>query len=520
MIETDYAIIGSGIAGLSFAIEMAENYPDRSILIITKNTIVESNTKYAQGGIAIVQDSTDSFKSHIEDTLKAAGGLCDLEVVEKVVKEGPGRLKKLLQWGTNFDTETNGTFKLGKEGGHKSHRIIHHKDSTGLAIEKSLITKLNSFKNIRVLTHCFVVDLITDSDADSPNKLECYGIKVLETRTGRLKLIKAKATILASGGIGQVYGQTTNPEVATGDGIAMAYRANALIKEMEFIQFHPTLLYNKEKSSFLISEAVRGFGAFLRNKKGERFMLNYDSRAELASRDIVSRAIFTELQKSKEDYVFLDCTHLNIKKFKEEFPIINAQCELEAIDISKDFIPVVPAAHYVCGGIAVNSNAETNIINLFACGECARTGLHGANRLASNSLLEALVYAHNCYVYLASKSLKKEAVNKEELKVLDIEKVLTKQNLPVKERKLIEELKQELQSLMSRYAGIVRTYPDLEKCRIKLAEMQVKVAKLYRNNSLDVPLLELRNMIVVAELIVSHSIERTENIGGYYNEAL
>ena len=407
---TDYLVIGSGVAGLTFAVKIAEKFTDRNIVIVTKANEDESNTKYAQGGVAIVLDKEeDSFKKHIKDTLIAGDALCDEDVVKMVVKEGPDRLKELLLWGANFDVNDAGKFDLGKEGGHSEYRIVHHKDITGYEIERALLSKAHQLENISILSHHFAIDLITNHHIKNYNAddLNCFGAYIFNQKLGKIFTIKANSTLLASGGIGCVYGHTTNPVIATGDGIAMAYRAKARIKDMEFVQFHPTALYDaKGESSFLISEAVRGFGAYLRNTKGHRFMPDYDARAELASRDIVSQSIDSELKKSGESHVYLDCTHLDMEAFTKHFPNIYNKCLEHHIDIKEDWIPVVPASHYLCGGIEVDKKGKTTIKNLFACGECSRTGLHGANRLASNSLLEALVYAHNIFKYLSNKNNK------------------------------------------------------------------------------------------------------------------
>ena len=330
MLSTNYLVIGSGVAGLTFAVKMAEKHPDRNVIIVTKGDEDESNTKYAQGGIAVVLDlEEDSFQKHIQDTLVAGDGLCDGDVVEMVVKEGPQRLKELIAWEANFDLTAEGEFDLGKEGGHSEYRVVHHKDVTGYEVERALLQRIHQLLNITLFTHHFAIDLITEHHLSTPNthKLSCYGAYVLNQKEGNILTIKANHTLLATGGIGRVYGHTTNPVIATGDGIAMAYRAKALIRDMEFVQFHPTALYTPEGGSyFLISEAVRGFGAYLRTKGGHRFMLDYDDRAELASRDIVSQSIDNELKKSGDTHVFLDCTHLDMDAFKEHFPNIYDKC--------------------------------------------------------------------------------------------------------------------------------------------------------------------------------------------------
>ncbi|OUR91137.1 L-aspartate oxidase [Flavobacteriales bacterium 34_180_T64] len=513
MITTDYLVIGSGVAGLTFAVKIAEKFPKKTVTIITKGTEDESNTKYAQGGVAVVLDSKeDSFRKHIEDTLIAGDGLCDKTIVDLVIKEGPKRLQELIFWGANFDLDTEGNFDLGKEGGHSEYRVVHHKDITGYEVERALLERVHQLTNITVLSHHFALDLITEHhlEYENPKQLTCYGAYVLCEKSGKTLTIQAENTLLASGGIGYVYGHTTNPVIATGDGIAMAYRAKAQIKDMEFIQFHPTVLYNPEGgSSFLISEAVRGFGAFLRDKNGYRFMPDYDERAELASRDIVSQCIDKELKKSGDAYVYLDCTHLDISAFNTHFPNIYNKCKSLHIDISKDWIPVVPASHYLCGGIEVDSNGRTSINNLFACGECTRTGLHGANRLASNSLLEALVYAHNIFKY--------HCLNDTNLDFVFIPSWDDNGTSITKEHVIIQHNLRELQALMRDYVGIVRSNNRLTKAITRLDLIYNEIETLYKTSKIDTSLCELRNMINVAHLIISQSLERKENRGGYFN---
>lgn len=503
MIQTNYLIIGSGVAGLTFAVKIAEQFPDKKVTIVTKANEDDSNTKYAQGGIAIVTDKVgDSYQKHIDDTLICGDGLCDKSVVEMVISEGPKRLKELMEWGAKFDKNVKGTLDLGKEGGHSENRVVHHKDQTGLEIERAILGQVHQKKNITVLDHHFAFDLITENN-------RCLGAYVLDQKTKEIYTFQSDFTLLATGGIGHIYGHTSNPVIATGDGIAMAFRAHAKIKEMEFIQFHPTVLYDASTAtSFLISEAVRGFGAHLLTKKGHRFMPDYDSRGDLASRDIVSQSIDLELKKSGDDCVYLDCTHLDLAAFVKHFPMIYTHCKSLGIDIAKDWIPVVPAQHYLCGGIMVDKTGKTSVENLFACGECSRTGLHGANRLASNSLLEALVYSDKIYRYLTHTSFEKSQFIGE---VSDWK--LTEK--PVVNAEYIDGIKAKLQLLMRQNAGIVRNDNDLNKAKNQLNLWQVEIEEKTKNYQVRANLWELYNLIIIGQLIVQQSIERTENRGGF-----
>ena len=503
MIVTNYLIIGSGVAGLTFAIKIAERFPDRKITIITKANEDESNTKYAQGGIAIVTDETeDSYQKHIDDTLICGDGLCDIEVVKMVITEGPKRLKELIAWGAKFDKTDKGNFDLGKEGGHSQNRVIHHKDQTGYEIERAILEQVHQKENITVLNHYFALDLITQNNY-------CFGAYALHERTKEVIAFQSDFTILATGGIGHLYGHTTNPVIATGDGIAMAFRANATIKDMEFIQFHPTALYDSSAGSkFLISEAVRGFGAYLRTQKGHRFMMDYDERGELASRDIVSQSIDLELKKSGNDCVYLDCTHLDLDAFMKHFPMIYERCKSVGIDIAKDWIPVVPAQHYLCGGVSVDKNGKTSIENLFACGECSQTGLHGANRLASNSLLEALVYSDKIYEYLIPISIEN---NPFKGKLADWNSA----KKPEVQPDYLAKIKTELQLLMRQNAGIVRYEAELPKAKKQLLIWKNEIEDISKTHQISVALYELLNMITIGSLIVQHSIDRKDNRGGF-----
>jgi L-aspartate oxidase len=518
--KTDFLVIGSGIAGLTFALKAANQFKDATITIVTKNEKNECNTKYAQGGISTVWNKTvDSFEQHIQDTLIAGDGVCDEKVVRMVVEDAPNRLKELIEWGTKFDKTNEGKYSLGREGGHSQDRILHHKDITGAEIERALIEQVEKKENINFLTYHYAIDLITEHQVKKKlikrqEKITCFGAYVLDEKKGIVKTISAKVTMLATGGNGQVYSTTTNPVVATGDGIAMAYRAKAEISDVEFIQFHPTALYNPgEYPAFLISEAVRGEGAILRDYYGERFMHKYDEREELASRDIVARAIDKELKKSGAPNVYLDCTHLDFNAFKKHFPNITEKCLSLGIDVRKDFIPVSPAQHYICGGVNINKKAKTSIKNLYACGEVTRSGLHGANRLASNSLLEGLVFANRAVENLIKK----------------FPKIATPTKVPVwndsgvvknMEKILITHDRNEVKTIMSNYVGIVRSNERLLRAERRLRGLYEDNKRLYDHSELSVDLCELRNLITTAYLITQFSKNRKENKGGFYSADL
>lgn len=514
--KADILVLGSGVAGLSIAIKTAMALPEKSIIVATKANESESNTKYAQGGIAAVWDKLDSFEDHIKDTMIAGDYLNDPEVVKTVVEEAPDCMRQLISWGTDFDHNPQGEIDLGKEGGHSANRILHYKDITGFEIEETLLEQVSSLKNIEILPYHFAIDLITNhhvSSDETQEKLTCYGAYILNQKTNKIDTFLATSVVLATGGIGQVYAATTNPVIATGDGIAMAYRAKARIRDMEFVQFHPTALYQPGVSpSFLISEAVRGFGAYLRNKSGDRFMLKIDSRAELAPRDIVSRAINSELIFSGDTNVYLDCTHLDMTDFKRHFPNIYDKCQSLGIDPEKQWIPVVPAAHYLMGGIDVDHKGYSSVLNLFACGECSCTGLHGANRLASNSLLEALVFGNKIANEIIEK--RSDLKFKEELVIPEWDEEGT---MIPKENVLISHNRKTIQNIMTDLVAIVRSNERLEKALDHLNYLFQDTEKAYEKSKLSPQICELRNLNAIAYLVVKQSMERGENKGAFYS---
>ncbi|HEY4194881.1 MAG TPA: L-aspartate oxidase, partial [Mucilaginibacter sp.] len=496
-----------------FALKAAKH---GKVLIVTKSNEDESNTKYAQGGVAVVVDKKeDSFEKHIDDTLIAGDDLCDKKTVEIVVKEGPERIREIIDYGTNFDKTNEGKYDLAKEGGHSEFRVLHYKDITGWEIERSLLDQIHQNPNITVLTHYFAVDLITQHHLGefvdkSSTDINCYGVYVLNTLNGMVEKILSKVTVMASGGAGHIYSITTNPTIATGDGIAMVYRAKGKVRNMEFIQFHPTALYNPgEYPSFLISEAVRGFGGILKRTNGQEFMQEYDPRKSLAPRDIVARAIDAEIKKSGEDYVYLDIRHRSKKDILAHFPNIYAKCLEIGIDMTKDMIPVAPACHYMCGGIMVDYSGRSSIQRLYACGECSSTGLHGANRLASNSLLEALVFAHRIY---------KDAIEKFDGNVIP-------ENIPdwnehgvqlSNEDILVTHNVREMQKLMSDYVGIVRSDFRLDRAMRRLHLLYKETEDFYKKTKLSVKLCELRNLIQVSYIVVKSAMLRKESRGLHY----
>lgn len=527
--------------------KVAEKCPDKKVTVITKATADETNTKYAQGGVAVVNDAEkDSFDKHIEDTLIAGDGLCSRKVVEIVVKEGPARVQEIIDWGTQFDKNKAGAYKLGKEGGHSEYRILHHKDVTGLEIERALLEAIAQSPNIELVKHCFVVDLITQHHlgylvTKATPDICCYGVYVLNAQNNRIEKILARTTLLATGGNGQVYRTTTNPYIATGDGVAMVYRAKGRIENMEFIQFHPTALYEAghRGQAFLITEAVRGDGGILRNKDGEAFMERYDERRDLAPRDIVARAIDSEMKRTGTEHVYLDCRHMPLEQFQEHFPNIYEKCLSIGIDVTRNMIPVAPAAHYSCGGIKTDEWGRTSIEGLYACGECASTGLHGANRLASNSLLEAMVFAHRCFVdsTRAATDTAAPIPAQENFSALAMPENAGCIRNPAALRQvwdlipdwsaegtsdpqemiLITQSLKELQQVMSDYVGIVRNTVRLQRALKRIDLLFEETEQLYQSTTVSPQLLELRNMITVGYLIIKGASFRKESRGLHYD---
>ena len=509
----DFLVIGSGIAGLTFAIKVADH---GKVLIITKSDADETNTKYAQGGIAGVLKGPDSFEEHIKDTLIAGAGLCNEKIVRMVVVEGADRIREIIEWGARFDKNNQGEFDLAREGGHSAHRVLHYKDATGKEIERALLDQVRKHPNITISAHYFALDLITqhhlgqEIKRDTPD-IECYGAYALNIDTNQIETILSRKTLVATGGAGQVYQATTNPVIATGDGVAMAYRAKAEVKDMEFIQFHPTALFNPgERPSFLITEAVRGMRGILKTKSGEEFMEKYDKRKSLAPRDIVARAIDNEMKVRGDEFVYLDCRHIDYNLFLEHFPNVNNKCLSLGIDVRKSMIPVVPAAHYMCGGIVVDEYSRSNVKSLYAAGECACTGLHGGNRLASNSLLEALVFAHRAAIDVL-KTFKETEYGS------GVPDWNAEGTVQPNEMTLITSNINELQFLMSNYVGIVRSDQRLKRAMDRLRIIYGETEALYERTVVSTKICELRNLISVAYLIVKFAMARKESIGLHYS---
>lgn len=509
----DFLVIGSGIAGMSFALKVAHK---GKVALICKTELEEANTYFAQGGVASVTNTlVDNFEKHIEDTLIAGDWISDREAVEKVIREAPAQIEELISWGVDFDKDDKGNFDLHREGGHSEFRILHHKDNTGAEIQDSLIHAIKLHPNISVFENHFAIEILTQHHLgeivtrQTPD-IKCFGAYIFDIDTSRVDTFLAKVTLMATGGVGSVYQTTTNPLVATGDGIAMVYRAKGTVKDMEFIQFHPTALYHPgDRPSFLISEAMRGYGGILRTKDGKEFMQKYDKRLSLAPRDIVARAIDNEMKNRGDEHVYLDVTHKDAKETRKHFPNIYEKCFSLGIDITKEYIPVAPAAHYLCGGIKVDLNACSSIERLYAVGECSCTGLHGGNRLASNSLIEAVVYADaaakHCLNVIGSYNYNKDIPEwNDEGTRLNEEMVLITQSV------------KEVGQIMNTYVGIVRSDLRLKRAWDRLDIIYEETESLFKRSKASKEICELRNMVNVGYLIMRQAIERKESRGLHY----
>lgn len=510
----DCLVIGSGIAGMSFALKCARQ--GVRVAMICKTAPDEANTYYAQGGVASVTNlEVDDFEKHIHDTMVAGDWLSDPEAVERVVREAPGQIKELIGWGVDFDKKEDGTFDLHREGGHSEFRILHHADNTGAEIQTSLVETVRNTPGIDVFDHRFAVEIITQHHLGrivtrrTPD-ITCYGAYVLNEETGEVDTFLAKVTVMATGGVGAVYTTTTNPLISTGDGIAMVYRAKGTVSDMEFIQFHPTALYHPgDRPSFLITEAMRGYGAVLRNLDGEEFMQKYDPRLSLAPRDIVARAIDSEMKLHGTDHVYLDVTHKDPEETRRHFPNIYEKCLSLGIDITRDMIPVAPAAHYLCGGIKVDGNGESSIKRLYAVGECSCTGLHGGNRLASNSLIEAVVYAdaasHHAMEHIGEYDWRN-----------DVPEWNDEGTVHPEEMVLITQSEKEVNQIMGYYVGIVRSDLRLKRAWNRLDILYQETEALFKCSKPSRKLCELRNIINVAYLIMRQAMERKESRGLHF----
>lgn len=511
IIKSKYLVIGSGIAGLSFALKVADS---GKVNLITKSKMNDCNTSKAQGGIAAVMSPNDSSGQHKKDTMIAGVGLCHNDSLDALVNEGPERIRELINWGVEFTKQENGKYDLTMEGGHSKKRVLHAADATGKEIEESLIKKVKEHPNINIYENRFAIDLITEHQVR--NNLQsafnvCFGAYILNMKNKNIDIFRANYTMLATGGAARVYLHTTNPEVDTGDGIAMAYRAGARIANMEFIQFHPTALYDPKSEPFLISEALRGFGGKLKNEDGVEFMKNYDKRLDLAPRDIVARAIDSEMKKTGSDFVHLDMTNLDPKEVKRRFPTISQHClDYLNIDITKEMIPVVPAAHYICGGIMTNMSGNTSMHNLYASGESAHTGIHGANRLASNSLTEALVFSHRAAMKILNKK------HDEEFSNIEIPQWEDDGKLNHDEWVLIKHNKQELQNIMWDYVGIVRSKPHLNRASRRTKMLYDEIEDYYKRTKVRDSILELRNLTTIGYLIITSALRREESRGLHF----
>ena len=521
-IKTDFLIIGSGVAGLGFALKVAEF---GSVALVTKKLVMDSSTSLAQGGIASVFGKLDTFELHIQDTLVSGDGLCNKEVVEMVVKNGPDRIRELIKLGAHFNLrnkerlkDESPNFDLGREGGHSQKRIVHAYDMTGMEIETALVKHVKNHKNITVFENHIAIDLIVCSTrmkrglVTTTHEDYCCGAYVLDRETNRVKTFCAQVTLLATGGAGKVYLYTSNPDIATGDGIAMSYRAGAAIANLEFVQFHPTCLYHPDAKNFLISEAVRGEGGILVDSTGSPFMKKYDPQKDLACRDVVARAIDTELKKSGDDSVFLDISHKNSEFVKNHFPNLYKKCLTFGIDMTKEPIPGVPAAHYMCGGVATDMFGRTDIHRLYAIGETACTGLHGANRLASNSLIEGLVYAH-----MAAGQAVKD-INVFDLKSMPEPSVWDEiGTTDSDEGIMVSHNWDEIRRFMWNYVGIVRSNKRLSRAKRRIENIQNEIREYYWDFKVAPDLIELRNIATVAELIIKCAMYRKESRGLHYN---
>ncbi len=520
-VQTDFLVIGSGIAGLQFALKVA---PYGSVALVTKKAAMDSNTNMAQGGIASVFDRLDSFDLHIQDTLRSGDGLCDRDVVEMVVSDGPQRIRELVEMGVRFTTEDAeeevgpSPLHLGREGGHSRNRIVHTQDMTGREVERVLVERVTATDRVSLFENHLAVDLIIYSTRmrrggiTTAHNAYCCGAYVLDTEQNQVKTFIARVVLLATGGAGKVYLYTSNPDIATGDGVAMAYRAGATVANMEFVQFHPTCLYHPEAKNFLISEAVRGEGAVLIDRFGRPFMEDYDPQKDLACRDVVARAIDTELKRSGDDSVYLDISHRDAEHIRERFPNLWARCMDFGIDMTSDPIPVVPAAHYMCGGVATDPEGRTDIHGLFAVGETACTGLHGANRLASNSLLEALVYAHRSARRAVQELTSEDYPDIPEAPLWD--DVGTTDS---DEHIMVTQNWDEIRRFMWNFVGIVRSDKRLERAQRRIEMIQKEIHDYYWNFRVTADLIELRNIAVVAQLIIQSASHRKESRGLHYN---
>ena len=512
----DFLIIGSGVAGMSYALKVARAKKGK-IAIICKTTLEEANTAKAQGGIASVTNLlVDNFDKHIEDTMIAGDWISDREAVEQVVRNAPAQIQELVQWGVNFDKNEDGNFDLHREGGHSEFRILHHADDTGAEIQRGLMEAVRNCPDIEILENHFAVEIITQHHLGvrvtrrTPD-IECYGAYVLNPKTGKVDTYLSRVTLMATGGTGAIYATTSNPNIATGDGIAMVHRAKGKIKDMEFVQFHPTVLYNPKEThpAYLITEAMRGYGGILRLPNGEEFMQKYDERLSLAPRDIVARAIDNEMKIHALDHVCLDVTHKDPEETKHHFPNIYAKCLSIGIDITKNYIPVAPSAHYMCGGIKVDLDGQSSIRRLYAVGECSCTGLHGGNRLASNSLIEAVVYA--------------DAAAKHSLSVIDqydfntaVPEWNDEGTMSNEEKVLIAQDVKEVGQIMSTYVGIVRSDLRLHRAWERLDLLYEETEHLFKRVKPTKDICELRNMINVGYLITRQALERKESRGLHY----